>query len=140
MLLLVSGRGVFGQLQFSLNKAWSVTPDPLQGGVREFVMKRLLSMGLVLVLGFILLVLLVLTAVMDGMLWYVWGSVTEVPFVGMFVNEVLSFFIATLLFAAIFQILPDAKIRWQEVWVGAAFTALLFVIGKALIGWYLGTA
>jgi membrane protein len=139
ILLLISASGVFAQLQFSLNKAWEVAPDPAQGGVWNFLTKRLLSMGLVLVLGFLLLVSLALTATMDQ-LWRWAGGAWEKTILGFVINETLAVGLATLLFAAIFKILPDAIIQWRDVWVGAAVTAVLFVIGKALIGWYLATA
>ncbi|HUQ71843.1 MAG TPA: YihY/virulence factor BrkB family protein [Planctomycetaceae bacterium] len=139
LLLLISASGVFGQLQYSLNKAWEVAPDPAQGGVWNFLSKRLLSIGLVVVLGFLLLVSLVLTAGMEQ-LWRWAGGTGEGSALGFVINELLAAGIATLLFAAIFQILPDAKIQWRDVWVGAAVTAVLFVIGKAVIGWYLATA
>lgn len=139
VLLLISASGVFGQLQYSLNKAWEVKPSPT-AGIWGFVVKRFLSIGLVLVIGFILLVSLVLTVFMEQLTRWVGVPSGEGQIVGIIINEVLAVGVATLLFAAIFYLLPDAKIQWRDVWVGAAVTALLFVIGKAVIGWYLATA
>jgi membrane protein len=139
LLLLISASGVFGQLQYALNKAWEVAPDPAQGGVWNFLSKRLLSMGLVLVVGFLLLVSLVITASMDQ-LWRWIGGAGPQSVVGFVIHELVAVGLATLLFAAIFQILPDARIQWRDVWMGAAVTAGLFVVGKAVIGWYLATA
>jgi len=140
LLLLISASGVFGQLQYSLNKAWKVAPDPQQGGLRDFLMKRLLSIGLVLVIGFLLLFSLLLTTFLDQFWRLAGGAIGVVPYSGILINEGFAFLLAMLLFAATFQILPDAKIHWRDVWAGSAVTAGLFVTGKALIGWYLATA
>ena len=137
VLLLISATAVFGQLQYSLDKAWGVAPDPNEGGFRQFLFKRLLSVGLVAVIGFLLLVSLILTSTLDAVLQWAWRNYPLGQVVGQFLGEVISFATVTLLFAAMFKILPDAKIQWRDVWVGAIFTSLLFSIGKLLIGWYL---
>lgn len=137
LVLLFSAAGVFGQLQFSLNKAWEVKPDPKQGGIWNFLTKRVLSIGMVVVIGFLLLVSLVVTTVLDEVLKWIWGASSGGQVVGLLINELVAFAAATVLFATMFKVLPDARIRWADVWAGAAVTALLFVAGKFLIGWYL---
>jgi membrane protein len=139
VLLVFSATGVFAQLQYALNRAWEVEPDPNQGGIWSFLFKRVLSLGMIVVLAFLLLVSMVLTTLIDEISQLVIGE--DPGTVGMVIGEVLNngvaLVVATLLFAAMFKLLPDAKMRWKDVWVGAFITALLFVIGKTLIGLYL---
>lgn len=141
-VLMFSATGIFGQLQFTLNRVWEVEPDPRQGGVKTFILKRLLSAGMVLAIGFVLLVSLILTTTLDQILKLFKGTSPGflVETVAQVLNEVTGFGIAILLFAAMFKLLPDAKLRWKDVWLGAAMTALMFIVGKALIGWYLRTS
>jgi membrane protein len=138
--LILGAAGVFGQLQAALNRAWGVKPDPNQGGVKNFVLKRLFTFGMILALAFLLLVSLVLSAVLaafGGALgrWLPEGFSATLLQV---INFAISFGVIALLFAAMFRVLPDAKIRWHDVWIGATVTAFLFVVGKTLIGIYLG--
>jgi membrane protein len=138
-ILLFSATGLFAQLQYALNRAWEVKPDPKQGGVWAFITKRILSFGMVLVVAFLLLVSFVLTTVIDELVAMLQGTSPEGPAlaVGIVLNNLAAFVVATLLFAAMYKVLPDAKMAWKDAFVGACITALLFVIGKALIGWYL---
>jgi membrane protein len=138
--LLFGATGAFGQLQKALNRAWNVEPDPNQGGLKNFLTKRVFSLGMILVLAFFLLVSLVISAAITGMGDRLSGflpSGLSAPFLEV-LNLVISLVVITLLFAALFRVMPDAKIAWRSVWVGAAVTAVLFVIGKFLIGFYLG--
>ena len=138
--LLFGATGAFIQLQSALNTAWDVKPDPAQGGVRNFVTKRLLSLGMILGVGFLVLVSLALSAVLSAAGSSIERFLPETlsgPLLFVF-NAVLSFAVITLLFAAMYKVLPDVVIRWREVWIGAAATALLFVIGKFAIGYYIG--
>jgi membrane protein len=137
-ILLFSATGLFAQLQYALNRAWGVKPDPKRGGIFAFIFKRVLSFGMIVVILFLLLISLVLTTIIDELTSYVQGgSPGGVALViGIGLNNLAAFAVATLLFAAMFQVLPDAKIAWRDVWFGALVTALLFVVGKALIGWY----
>ena len=138
--LVLGATGVFGQLQAALNKAWEVAPDPEQGGFKSFLMKRVFSVGMVLALAVVLLVSLVLSALLSGfgdslarfLPEGLSGALLEA------FNFAVSFGVITLLFAAIFKVLPDATIAWRDVWVGAGTTALLFTIGKFALGLYLG--
>jgi membrane protein len=141
-ILLFSATGIFGQLQCSLNRIWEVKPDPRQGGFRRFLLKRLFSAGMVLVIGFVLLTSLILTTMVDQVLVLINGRAPGFieQTAGLILNEAATFAVAVLLFGSMFRILPDAKFRLQDVWLGAAATALLFVIGKAVIGWYLRTS
>lgn len=131
--------GAFIQLQAALNRAWEVEPDPRAGGLKNFIFKRLLSLGMVLGIAFLLMVSLAVSAALSAL-----GGVLErmVPglnaVVAELINAVISLGVFTLLFAAIFKVLPDARIALRDVWVGAGVTALLFVIGKFAIGMYLG--
>jgi len=136
--LLFGATGAFAQLQAALNTAWEVKPDPEQGGLKGFIMKRVTSFGMILGVVFLLLVSLVVSAaitafgdMIGGMLGGLSGVLLQV------IQVALSLGIITLLFATIFKVLPDAKIAWKDVWVGAAVTALLFVVGKFLIGFYI---
>jgi membrane protein len=135
VLLLVGAAGVFGELQDALNTIWGVQPKPGRG-VWEFVRDRFLSFAMVLVIGFLLLMSLVLSAALSALahLFSRW----EFACVSIGLNEVVSLVVITLLFATIFRFLPDAKIGWRDVWLGAAVTAVLFEAGKFLIGLYLG--
>jgi membrane protein len=139
-ILVFSATGVFAQLQYSLNRIWEVKPDPEQGGAWNFISKRILSIGIVLVIGFLLLVSLVLTAALNQIVNTLGGSSPGIQIVSTVVHETISLCVATVLFAAIFKVLPDARIPWRDVWVGAGATALLFVMGKMLIGWYLANS
>jgi membrane protein len=135
--LLIGASGAFGQLQDSLNTIWEVKPKAGRG-VKGILRDRFLSFSLVLVIGFLLLVSLVLSAVLAGVGKYLSDALPMPSFVLQAVNFAISFAVTTLLFALIFKVLPDAYIRWRDVWVGAAVTALLFSIGRFLIGLYLG--
>ncbi|HEX6106585.1 MAG TPA: YihY/virulence factor BrkB family protein [Gemmatimonadales bacterium] len=138
--LILGATGVFGQLQAALNRAWEVAPDPDQGGFKSFLMKRVFSLGMVLALAFVLLVSLVLSATLsafgDSLVQFLPEGLSQ-PLLQA-INFAISFGVITVLFAAIFKVLPDATMAWRDVWVGAAVTALLFVVGKFLLGLYLG--
>lgn len=138
-ILLFTATGVFVQLQYSLNKTWGVEPDPQQGGVWNFISKRLLSLGIILVIAFLLLVSMVMTTVIEQVLRLIQGASpgTLATAFGYVLNEFAAFVVATLLFAAMFRTLPDARMKWRDLWVGSAITAGLWVIGKSLIAVYL---
>lgn len=138
--LLFGATGVMGQLQKTLNRAWNVEPDPNQGGIKSFITKRVFSLGMLMAFAFVLMVSLVLSAALTGVgdrLGNLLPSGLSGPMLEIF-NFVLSFAVFVLLFAALFKVMPDAKIAWRSVWIGAVATALLFVVGKFLIGFYLG--
>lgn len=137
--LIFGATGAFAQLQKALNQAWGVRPDPDRSGIITFLLKRALSFGMIVGTGFLLLVSLTLSTVITAI-----GSELQEWLPGMPLNLsrmldfAMSLAVITVLFAAIFRILPDARIFWREVWTGAMATAGLFVAGKMLIGLYLG--
>ncbi len=135
-MLLFGASGLFAQLQGAMNTIWEV--GPAGGGAKRFVKKRLTSMGIVLFIGLLLLAFLALSAALSAM-----SDLVDPPLPGgvglwQIVNQVASFAIMTALFAVLFKVLPDARVHWRDVWIGAAVTAVLFVIGKFLLGLYLG--
>jgi membrane protein len=136
--LMLGASGVFGQLKDALNTIWNVEKKKA-AGILGFVKERFLSMAMVLGIGFLLLVTLVLDTAIAAMGGYVSRFVGGEA-VAHILSLVLSFVVAVVLFAAIFRILPDLKIAWHDVWFGAVFTAILFVLGKWGLGLYLGKA
>lgn len=134
--LLFAATGVFGELHDAMNTIWEVQPKP-GGGVMRFIKDRFLSFTMVLGIAFLLLVSLVLTTALAATGKYLSGLV---PFAAVMqvLNFVISFAVITLLFAMMFKLLPDVKIGWSDVWIGAVITGLLFTLGKLLIGLYLG--
>ena len=139
--LLFGALGVFGELQNSLNTIWEVKPKPAKGwvdGVKRFVIKRILSFTMVLGIGFLLLASLVLSAAVSALGEYISSRWPMADFWLGLINFIVSFLVITLLFAMIFKFLPEIKIAWKDVWLGAAVTSVLFSLGKFLIGLYLG--
>lgn len=136
--LLIGATGAFLQLQQSLNRVWEVQPDPGRGGVRNFIMKRLLSFGMLLGIAFLLLVSLVVTAVLSKVSDYL-GALGGVSGVLLTVlSSIGSLAIIALLFTLMFKYLPDALVEWGDARVGGIATALLFEIGRFLLGFYFG--
>lgn len=135
--LLIGASGVFGQLQDALNTVWGV--EPKEGrGVWGFIKDRFLSFVAVLGTGFLLLVSLILSSALAAFgKWF--GGLLPLPeAVLQLMNFAFSFLVVTGLFALIFKVLPDAKVAWRDVWIGAALTSALFTIGKFALGVYLG--
>lgn len=137
--LLLGATTVFLQLQTALNQIWEVKAKPRRNAIWDFVRDRLLSLALVVGVGFLLLVSLLVSAGLSAVGTWVesrfpeWGLLQAV-------NQVFSFAVITLMMAVIYRYLPDARIPWRPVWWGAVVTALLFTAGKYLIGLYLGRA
>jgi membrane protein len=139
--LLFGALGVFGELQNSLNTIWEVKPKPARGfvdGVKRFIIKRLLSFTMVLGIGFLLLASLVVSAAVSALGEYIGNRWPLADFWLLLINFIISFLVVTVLFAMIFKFLPEIKIAWKDVWLGAAVTSILFTLGKFLIGLYLG--
>ncbi len=132
--LLVGAGGVFGYLQQMLNKIWGV-PEKQTGGIWNMIRSRFLSLGMVLGTGFLLLVSLVVSAAVSAV-----GKKAGEDVTLLFgaLHAIFSWAVVGLLFALIFKFLPDTKIAWRDVWIGAGITSLLFVVGQFLIGLYLG--
>jgi membrane protein len=139
VLTLFGATTVFAQMQAALNRVWRVEADPSRA-LWHFVKHRLLSFALIVTLGFLLMVSLVVSAVLAALHEYVSSSAAVAVFFWEALNVAISFGLATLLIALMFKYLPDAKIEWRDTWLGAFLTALLFVVGKAAIGLYLGQA
>jgi membrane protein len=140
LALLLGATGAFGQLQAAINRSWEVAPDPDKGGIKQFVLKRVFSFGMILSVAFLLLVSLVLSAALTafgGALGSMLPDGVSATLLQV-VNQVLSLVVIAGLFAALFKVLPDARVAWRDVLVGGAATAVLFVLGKFLIGLYLG--
>lgn len=137
--LLFGALGVFGQLQESLNTIWEVKPKPGRG-LWGIIQDRIFSLTLVFGVGFLLLVSLVLSAALSAFGNFLGGLFPETNLLLNVLNLIIPFAIITLLFALTFKFVPDIKIAWKDVWLGAALTSLLFTIGKFLIGLYLGNA
>jgi membrane protein len=140
-LLLFGAGGVVGQLQSSLNTIWGVETKT-QNGIWPIVRARFISYAMLLATGFLLLVSLIVTTAISALSDYLVRMLPAVGSVWPAVDIAISFGFVTILFALIYKFLPDVKIAWRDVWVGAALTALFFSIGKLLIGLYLakGTA
>lgn len=139
VLLIVGASGLFVQLQDALNTVWNVKARPDRGLV-GLLRDRILSFGMVLVIGFLLMVSLLLSAALTAVSSFVGGGLPGLDALWQIANAVVSFGVITLLFGLIYKFLPDAKISWSDVQIGAAITALLFTIGKGLIGLYLGNS
>jgi membrane protein len=137
VVLLVGATGLFAELQGTLNTIWGVEPKG-GSGVWGAIKGRLLSFVLVLFIGLLLLALVVLSAVLAAAGRYAGDVGLPDGVVLRVLDFAVSLGVATLLFAAIYKVLPDAHIRWGDVWVGALVTACLFTLGKYLIGLYLG--
>ena len=134
-ILIFGATGVFAALQTALNHIWGVQPKQTNG-VIAFLRTRILSFGMVLGVGFLLLVSLVISAGISAL--GNWLHSEEFERVWQTANFIVSFGAVTVLFAMIYKVLPDIKIAWRDVWLGAAVTAVLFNIGKFLIGLYIG--
>ena len=137
IILLVGASGVFGQLQQSLNAIWKVQPKAGRGIV-GIIRDRFLSVVMVLGSAFLLLVSLLLSAALASLERVTTSLPESMLWISQLLHVGVSFVVITLLFAMMFKYLPDAKIAWQDVWLGATITAVLFTIGKFAIGLYLG--
>jgi membrane protein len=135
--LLLGASGVFGQLQEAMNTIWDV-PAKQGGGIWKMIRSRFLSFAMVLGTGFLLLVSLMLSALIAGAGQQVGQWWPGLEAISHLANEAATFVVVMLLFAMMFKLLPDAKVRWRDVWTGALLTAVLFTLGKWLIGLYLG--
>lgn len=138
LTLMIGATAVFGELQSALNRIWKVPAEKERSGIWALVRTRMLSFGMVMGLGFMLLISLVLSAVLAALgKW--WGDILgSWSIVLQLLNLAISFIVITGLFAMIYKFMPRARIPWRDVWVGSVVTALLFTIGKTLIGLYLG--
>jgi membrane protein len=140
VILVIGATGIFTEIQDSINFIWSLRAKPKRGIVKYFI-NRLLSFSLIVSLGFLLIVSLVISTLLDILsdrltLYFPDSTV----YIFNVVNIAIIFVIISFLFAIIFKVLPDGKIKWKDAFIGASFTSVLFIIGKAGIGFYLGRA
>jgi membrane protein len=134
-VLLLGATTVFGELQNALDRIWRA-PAREVGGVWRLLRSRLLSIGMILGIAFLLMVSLVLDTALQTV-GKIWGT-GPLQVIGQFLNLLVGFALTTTIFALIYKLMPRAKIAWHDVWVGAAVTAVLFTVGKFLIGLYIG--
>jgi membrane protein len=143
LALLFGALGVFNELHNSLNIIWEVKVEKPAGflqGVKKLLIDRFLSFAMILAIGFLLLVSLVVTAALSATQETIGNTFPLSELLLQIVNLAISLAVITVLFALLFKFLPDVEIEWRDVWVGAFVTALLFSVGKALIGIYLGNS
>jgi membrane protein len=137
ILLLIGATSVFAELQDALDRIWRA-PKRHKGGIWSLFRARVLSFGLIMGIGFLLMVSLVVSAALAA-LGRVWGPLfAEWEVLANVVNFLFSLVLSTTVFGMIYKVMPRAKVGWGDVWIGAGVTALLFTIGKSLIGFYIG--
>lgn len=136
---LLTSTGAFLELQAALNQIWGVKAQP-GVNVISFLKQRLVSFGLVVGIGFLLLVSLAVSAALSAAEDWITGRFPAASLTTQVTSFLLSFGVITVLFALLYKVLPDVKLAWKDVWVGGAVTALLFSVGKYLIGLYLGSS
>jgi membrane protein len=136
--LLVGATGVFGQLKDALDTVWGAVPKKRRG-VWSLIRRHVLSLAMVLGVSFLLLVSLVMSAAVSAISKWAGALIPDATMTAIRVADIgLSFVVITVLFAMIYRVLPDVRISWRDVWIGAAVTSLLFDVGKTVIGFYLG--
>lgn len=138
IVLLIGATTVFGDIQDSINMIWGLKPKPKNDWLK-ILQNRVLSFSVIISLGFILLVSLAVTAVLDAFNVRLQASFAEVSVVIFYIlNQMLTLIVVSLIFAVIFKVLPDAIIKWKDVMLGSVVTALLFMLGKFAISFYIG--
>ncbi|MEO6825222.1 MAG: YihY/virulence factor BrkB family protein [Nitrosospira sp.] len=138
VLLLIGATSVFGELQDAFDRIWRAPDRDKTGGIWRLIRTRLLSFGIILGIGFLMIVSLIVSAAIAalGKWWGPFFSNLEV--IATVLNFVFSFVLMTAIFAMLYKFMPRVKIHWKDVWAGATVTALLFTVGKILIGIYIG--
>ena len=139
VLLVIGATGVFAELKDSLDVIWEVKRKPGLG-IWAMAKTQLLAFAVVIGTGFLLLVSLVLTATLTAFSQWLGQWLPGTLWTAYFLDLLISFLIITLLFTLIFKLLPDVTVSWKDVWIGSVFTAVLFMVGKFLIGIYIGSA
>lgn len=136
VMLIVGATGVFMQLQSALNQIWDIKVE--KTGISTMIRKRILSFGMIMTLGFLLLISLVINGVIASLDEFLTGVIPAYQILGQLITTLISLGVSTLLFAIIFKYMPDATIVWRDVVIGAFVTAILFTIGRFALGLYLG--
>jgi membrane protein len=137
-LMVVGATTVFAQLQESLNLIWGVRAHPKKRGWVVLLLHRLVSFGMVLTIGFLLLVSLVLTTILTTALHRFDGTPLGSAGILKIADIGVGLVIISVLFALLFKVMPDVRLQWREIWLGASLTACLFTVGRYAIAWYLG--
>jgi membrane protein len=141
VIIIIGATGVFAQFQQSLNVIWEVKVDTTKSGIWNVIKVRLFSFGLIVAIAFLLIVSLVVSAMLSAFGIWISNHFSDSFLIVLQVfNFVFSFFIIALLFALMFKIFPDARIKWKDVWIGSMLTAFLFEIGKVGLGLYFSEA
>lgn len=138
VVLLIGATSVFGELQDALDRIWRVPAPARQSGWMSLVTSRLLSFGLILSIGFLLIVSLVLSAALAALGRWWSASLAGWAVAAQIGDFILGLGLTTAAFAIIYKMMPRARVDWRDVWIGAAVTGLLFQVGKSLIGLYIG--
>lgn len=139
--ILVGATGVFAEFQMALNAVWEVKLDTTKSGIWQIIRVRLFSFGLIISISFLLIISLVVSTLIAAFGTWLTGHFSDsFLLILQLLNTGLSFSILAILFALMFKILPDAKIKWKHVWIGSVVTAFLFEIGKFALGLYFGKA
>ena len=138
VIVLIGATSVFGELQDALDRIWRAPAREKSSGLWGLLRTRLLSFGMILGIAFLLMVSLVLGAVMAALGKWWGGAFGGWEVLAQIVNELVSLTLTTGVFAMIYKLMPRAKVRWQDVWLGALVTSVLFTVGKFLIGLYIG--
>ncbi|WP_153558311.1 YihY/virulence factor BrkB family protein [Roseimaritima sediminicola] len=134
--MIVGATGVVAALQASLNQAWEVKPDPEQSGIMTVIWKRIFSLGMILGLAFLLIISLVVSTVLTGVGDQIGSMIGMSGVTAKIINFVVQALVVFVVFAAIFKFMPDAKVQWRDVGVGAAITMVLFLVGRYAMQWY----
>ncbi|MEO6055197.1 MAG: YihY/virulence factor BrkB family protein, partial [Chthoniobacterales bacterium] len=137
VLVFAGATGVFSELKYAINAIWG-EPDRTKAPVLVIIKTQLLSISLILCIGFLLLISLVISSVLAALSHYFLQIFPMGIMLGKFADLLLSFFIVSALFAAIFKIMVNVPVRWKEAFLGGMLTSILFTIGKAIIAWYIG--
>lgn len=138
--MIFGATGVFFHLQISINKIWGVASDP-KNGLLRFLIDRSRSFGFVMVIGFLLLISFVISALLRAMQGHINQWIPQIAYFILWAAELMiSLGVITLLFALIFKYLPDVNIGWRSVWIGSIITSILFTIGKEILSFYFGEA
>lgn len=140
LAMIIGATTVFSELQASLDRVWQAPEQPKAKGIMGFVRTRLLSLSLVLSFGFLILVSLLASAALAALQRWWLPVLGEFAWVARYADFATSFLMITAAFALIYKAMPRVHIDWRDVWIGAVLTALLFTVGKTLIGAYLGTS
>jgi len=138
IVLGVGATGVFSELRYTMNKVWKVPPDAHSGIVVGIIKDRFAAFTMVLGIAFLLLVSMIISAILTAIVTYFRDLLPSAGNLWTLADFGISFSVVTVLFAALFRYVPDTRVDWQDVWIGAIATALLFNAGKFVIAWYLG--